>query len=65
MEAIEQIEATVNRGQQWLCVVPTRNSDGTVALIVNIHGHFAATAASDAAGAVGEALAGLRDGMGG
>ena len=50
--------------QDWLSITTERNSDGTVLLVIDIHGHFGALAASDSPEAVADAIRCLFDAMG-
>lgn len=64
MDPIDQLEAIVNCGQQtWLNIEADPQSDGRLAVVVNIHGHFAVDAASDAPGDVAAAIGDLFDSM--
>ena len=63
MDAVEQFEEALNTGQHWLTIVPHRNSDGSVDMEVNLHGHFLATAASESPEDVREGLVELFRGV--
>ena len=59
VDGITQIEEALNRKQRWLSIVPRRNADGSVDLVVNIHGHSLAAAAGESPEDVREGLLGV------
>ena len=49
--------------QHWLTITPERNSDGSVLLVIDIHGHFGTLAAGDEPEAIRSAVDCLFDAM--
>lgn len=65
MQTIDQIEQAVNSGgQTWLSIDAQPQANGSVSLVVNVHGHFACEAADDSPAAIARALGELFDSMG-